>query len=65
MDEKAKWPVGTSVIMIGCPEAEDSPGKIWKTSSEPWESLDGKKTVVLLEGRDYCPFSVARLQKVR
>ena len=63
MDDKSKWPVGTSVIMVGCPEAEESPGKIWKTASEPWIASKGK-VLVFLDVRDN-PFSVARLQKVR
>jgi hypothetical protein len=42
-------PIGTKVRMVNCLEAENHAGKIWTTSSEPWQ-LGSKEWVVLLDG---------------
>lgn len=47
------WPVGTSVKMVKCAEAEAHEGKVWKTRCEPYV-LSGHTPVVFLEGYRGC-----------
>lgn len=56
------WPVGTTVVMVKCGEADNHKDQVFKTRSTPW-MLEGHTPVVMLEGYCGC-FGTKFLQEV-